>query len=174
MIAPMLSKTFDGQDVTGWLMSEKLDGVRAIWNGQTLVSRNGNAFNAPERFLQALPKDTALDGELYAGKINRQLVVSILRHKTPAYEDWRMICFRVFDAPEIDGGFADRLAAATDAVEDSTVATAIPHRVCAGNADMLAFFHTLIDNRAEGIVLRDPSASYVAGRSGGYLKLKPF
>ena len=63
----MLAEKFENanQDPTGWLMSEKLDGVRAYWNGKTLFSRNGHKFNPPQWWIDALPKDMALDGELF-------------------------------------------------------------------------------------------------------------
>ena len=40
----MLAQTYDPDrdDPTGWLMSEKLDGVRCYWDGSTLYTRNGN------------------------------------------------------------------------------------------------------------------------------------
>ena len=63
----MLAKTWEpeNQDPTGWLISEKLDGVRCFWNGTTMYSRNGNKFYPPQWFLDILPKDIALDGELW-------------------------------------------------------------------------------------------------------------
>lgn len=33
-------------DPTGWWMSEKLDGVRAYWDGEAFVSRRGNQFGS--------------------------------------------------------------------------------------------------------------------------------
>ena len=39
---PMLAEKYDGtQNIENWLMSEKLDGIRCIWDGQRLYSRNG-------------------------------------------------------------------------------------------------------------------------------------
>jgi len=35
------------EDPTGWWMSEKLDGIRAYWNGKQFVSRNGRHLQAP-------------------------------------------------------------------------------------------------------------------------------
>lgn len=58
-------------------MSEKLDGLRAVWNGKILLSRNGNPFYAPEFFTKDLPKDTVLDGELFLGRGMFQKCVSI-------------------------------------------------------------------------------------------------
>jgi DNA ligase-1 len=44
-----LLKTYDEtQDISGWLMSEKLDGMRAIWDEDTLKSRQGNTISAPQ------------------------------------------------------------------------------------------------------------------------------
>ena len=48
-------------------MSEKLDGVRAFWDGKDFYSRNGNRFHAPAYFKEGLPNH-ALDGELWGGK----------------------------------------------------------------------------------------------------------
>ncbi|KAH3768865.1 hypothetical protein DPMN_170081 [Dreissena polymorpha] len=59
----------DGEtDPKDWWMSEKLDGVRAYWNGRCFYSRNGNAFKAPVWFTKDLPKDMHLDEKLYAGR----------------------------------------------------------------------------------------------------------
>ena len=63
----MLAETIEkvGQDPTGWLMSEKLDGIRCFWNGAQMYSRNGKLFYPPKWFTEALPKNLALDGELW-------------------------------------------------------------------------------------------------------------
>ena len=46
-----LLKTYDGsQDVIGWLMSEKLDGIRAVWDGKQLRTKNGNLIHTPKSF----------------------------------------------------------------------------------------------------------------------------
>ena len=43
----ILAETWQGQDVRGWAMSEKLDGVRAYWDGHQLNSRAGYPFQPP-------------------------------------------------------------------------------------------------------------------------------
>jgi DNA ligase-1 len=55
-------------DPTGWLMSEKLDGVRCFWNGKAMYTRNQNIFYPPDWFIAELPKDICLDGELWTGR----------------------------------------------------------------------------------------------------------
>jgi DNA ligase-1 len=66
-ISVMLAQSYDPEknDPTGWLMSEKLDGVRCYWNGSAMYTRNGNLFYPPDWFKQELPNDMALDGELW-------------------------------------------------------------------------------------------------------------
>jgi len=46
--ALLLSETWrDDTNVSGWWLSEKLDGVRAYFDGQHFLSRQGNRFHAP-------------------------------------------------------------------------------------------------------------------------------
>ena len=49
----LLLSDYIGQTVEGWLASEKIDGIRALWNGSQFVSRNGVVFNVPDWFKAA-------------------------------------------------------------------------------------------------------------------------
>jgi len=52
----MLPQVYTQQvDVSGWLMSEKLDGVRGYWDGKRMLSKNGNLFYPPAAFIKNLP-----------------------------------------------------------------------------------------------------------------------
>lgn len=79
-IPVMLAHNYDPDkhDVTGWLMSEKLDGVRCYWNGKNMYTRNGNPFYAPDDWKAKLP-NIALDGELWTNRDDFQKIVSIVR-----------------------------------------------------------------------------------------------
>ena len=91
-------------DPTGWWVSEKYDGLRAYWDGQKLWSRKGNLMHAPEYFLAELPRDIALDGELWIGHGQFEETMSIVRSETPD-ERWKRIRYMVFDAPQAEGTF---------------------------------------------------------------------
>jgi len=54
-------------DPSRYLISEKLDGVRALWDGESLRFRSGRGVMAPAWFLAKLPKQ-ALDGELWMAR----------------------------------------------------------------------------------------------------------
>jgi ATP-dependent DNA ligase len=45
----MLAHKFEPEkhNVIGWMMSEKMDGVRCFWNGKNMYSRNKNLFYPP-------------------------------------------------------------------------------------------------------------------------------
>ena len=165
---PTLAKTYDGQAVSGWLMSEKLDGVRAIWDGEKLISRNGNVFPAPAWFLAQLPTGVMLDGELFMGRGRFQETVGRVR----SGKGWEQIRFHVFDAPAASGGFESRLAYAAGAVAGVAVAEIVPHVRCEGLAHMERYLAGVINLGGEGIMLRNPSAPYRQGRTSDLLKYK--
>jgi DNA ligase 1 len=98
----LLAESWDGViDPTGWLLSEKLDGVRAYWNGERFFSRLGNAFHAPSCFMDGLPT-VPLDGELWMGRKAFQRTLSVVRRHDGG-DQWREVRFLVFDAPATAG-----------------------------------------------------------------------
>ncbi len=90
-------------DPTGWWVSEKLDGVRALWRGDALWPRAGVALGAPAFFTAALPRGVELDGEVFAGRGKFQATVKIVRGGGGAAEVCRGLRFAVLDAPGAPG-----------------------------------------------------------------------
>lgn len=88
-------------------MSEKLDGVRCVWTGKNLITRNGTVLSPPAYFVRAFPNST-LDGELYAGRKNYARVIEIIGSKNTKDEDWLDLTFCVFDAPKINMQYSQR------------------------------------------------------------------
>lgn len=168
----MLAKSYDGGCPVGWLMSEKLDGIRAIWNGSALFTRNGNPIHAPLWFTCALPS-IALDGELWMGRGKFQATVSVVRPNVPDDAEWKGVTYMVFDAPDVSGGFESRLGVASDALSGSPVARVVEHQPCRGRAHMEEFAAKLLALGAEGIMLRAAGSMYERRRSNRLLKYKP-
>ena len=54
----------DTMEPTGWIMTEKYDGMRLYWNGSDFYSRQGNKVKVPDFISSQMPKET-LDGELW-------------------------------------------------------------------------------------------------------------
>lgn len=57
----------EGIDPKGYLISEKYDGVRALWDGRVLRFRSGLTIAAPQAFVERLPA-VQLDGELWLAR----------------------------------------------------------------------------------------------------------
>ena len=161
----------DDFDPTGWLESEKLDGVRAFWNGEVFVSRQGNVYAAPNFFTAKLPHEP-LDGELWTGRSMFQKTISIVKSQSSG-KLWEKILFAVFDAPSLRGGFEQRLAYLKE-LELGQFARVHPHSVCANRAEAEAHLKAAAAAGAEGLMFRKPGSTYEPRRSSTLLKMKPF
>jgi DNA ligase-1 len=161
-------------DPTGWWMSEKYDGLRGYWDGQKLWSRKGNLIHAPDYFLAELPRDIALDGELWIGHGKFEETMSIVRSETPD-DRWKQVRYMVFDAPQAPGTFEQRMQflRATLSVENRFVRIVAQQR-CQGAAQLLAERDRVVREGGEGLMLRQPGSLYEPRRSPTLLKVKPF
>ena len=171
----LLAQTWESDvDLSGWWMSEKLDGVRAYWDGKGFWSRQGNAFLAPEWFIEKLP-DFPLDGELFGGRKAFQRTVSIVR-RTDKSDDWKEMAFVVFDAPAVDAPFEERMKVCQGALEKAGSAYArwLPQEVCRDTEHLRAELARVEALGGEGLMLRKPGSRYEAGRSTTLYKVKSF
>ena len=177
--SPLLAGKWNPEslDPKGWWASEKLDGVRAIWNGVSLNSRLGNEFPAPQWFLDKLPKHHGilLDGELFTGRGNFQDTVSIVRNSN-LHDDWENVVFQVFDYPSCSGVFEERMLGLKKLLQQkkSKYIKMLEHIKVENSGEVLSI-HTRIDSLGgEGVMLRKPKSLYVNGRSNTLLKVKSF
>ncbi len=170
----LLAQTWQNDvDLSGWWMSEKLDGVRAWWDGKTFWSRLGNEFLAPGFFTAGLP-DTPLDGELWAARKKFQRTVSIVRRQDRS-RDWGELTFVVFDAPAFAGPFEERLKEVKRLVGMGVKhATPHPHVPVRDVEQLRAELARIEALGGEGLMLRQPGSAYEAGRSWTLLKVKSF
>ena len=161
-------------DPTGWWMSEKLDGIRAYWDGEGFVSRLGNRFFAPDWFVEDLPADT-LDGELWVGRKMFQKTTSIVRSGA-AGEEWKNVQYVVFDAPNAKGAFETRVAHAQKVLARAAAPHARwhDHVLCEGIAHLREELARVEELGGEGLMLRQPGSAYDVGRSRSLLKVKTF
>jgi DNA ligase 1 len=161
-------------DMTGWWMSEKLDGVRAYWNGRTFLSRLGNELLAPEWFVAALPA-VPLDGELWCGRKKFQQTLGIVRRQD-RNEAWQKVRFLVFDAPAHAAAFEERMVLVRQSLEQARppYAGVHEHQRCEGLEHLKAELARVEAVGGEGLMLRRPGSAYEVGRSSTLLKVKSF
>ena len=172
--AILLAHSWDNaQDVTGWWISEKLDGVRAYWDGTKFLSRLGNVYHAPEYFTAGLP-DYALDGELWIGRGQFQETVSVVRRKNGG-EHWKRVRYLVFDAPDLGSlQFEDRHAHLVKVDALALYVRRVEQALCRGLDHLRAELTRVEELGGEGLMLRQPNSLYAEGRSTTLLKVKSF
>lgn len=171
----LLAHSWDqSQDLTGYWMSEKLDGIRAYWNGKTFISRLGNEFYAPDWFIEGLP-NMILDGELWAGRKKFQRATSIVRRQDRS-DHWKEITYVVFDAPAMAAPFEDRLAEIDKHVspDRTPYARALEQVRCRGMDHLREELDRVEKLGGEGLMMRRPGSKYEVGRSFTLLKVKTF
>jgi DNA ligase-1 len=161
-------------DPTGWWMSEKLDGVRAYWDGSTFWSRLGNEFLAPDWFTKGLPT-TPLDGELWMARGMFQKTVGIVKRQDRG-QLWADIKYVVFDAPDHGGTFEERLQYLHDEVQLGAheFAEALEHIICDGFDHLTRELKRVEELGGEGLMLRQKASTYIGSRSTTLLKVKTF
>ena len=97
-----------GIDLGRYWVSEKLDGVRARWDGARLISRGGRPIQAPAWFLEGFPT-TPLDGELWFGRDSFDQLSAIVRRQAPNDAEWRRVRYMIFELPNAPGSFTHRV-----------------------------------------------------------------
>ncbi|HID46026.1 MAG TPA: DNA ligase [Chromatiaceae bacterium] len=170
----LLEKYQPGMNVNGWLMSEKLDGVRAYWNGRQLLTRQGRVLAAPGWFTESLPS-FELDGELWIGRGGFEETLSIVSRDQP-HSGWRRITYSIFEVPNASGGLRTRLQKLEDYLQTHPVkhVRIIPQTVCRDEQQLMERLDTVVAAGGEGLVLRNPETPYETGRSSNALKVKRF
>lgn len=188
LISPLLSPAFSqvspalllaqhyqqGVDVTKYLISEKYDGVRALWDGKQLISRQGNKINAPNWFTKNLP-NVALDGELWLARGTFDALSGALRKDQPIEAEWQHISYQIFELPNAPGTFETRAKRIVEVVKQAN----LPHLKAVhqfrlkDEAALKLRLKQVVNNGGEGLMLHRADALYTTGRSDDLLKLKP-
>lgn len=160
--------------VADLLVSEKLDGVRARWDGQALWTRGGQRIRVPAGFTRGWPAE-ALDGELWAGRGRFDAVSALVRRADPHDPGWSAVRLWVFDLPGHPGTFEERLAAldALLARHPSPRLARIPQFRLPDARALQARLDAVVAAGGEGLVAHHRHNRYAAGRSPLLFKLKP-
>jgi DNA ligase 1 len=163
------------EPVSAYLVSEKFDGVRAIWTGKQLLTRSGNIINAPDWFTAPLP-DVWLDGELWTTHHDFARLSGIVRTQTPVDVEWQHVSYRVFDMPESELPFEQRYQNYTSLITKLNLPHIKPVRQyrLASKKALQDLLQDKIEHGAEGLILHLASAKHQGGRTQALLKLKPY
>lgn len=173
---PVLAQEWPpGSDPAGWLVSEKYDGVRALWDGERLRFRSGREIgHVPAAWRARLPQEP-LDGELWLGRGRFEAVSALLRRGQADPTAWRDVRYQVFELPAAPGPFSERAARLAQIVAGSGAGFlhAAPQETLADAAALQRRLDAVVAAGGEGLVLHHADAPCQGGRSPWLRKLKP-
>lgn len=170
------AQTYDKKqhNIDNWLMSEKLDGIRAYWNGKELISKNGYKIYAPNWFIKEFP-NFELDGELWTKRGDFENIQNIVSDIKPS-KHWKQITYNIFEVPNAKGNFEKRLEKINSWLinNPNEYIKIIPQIKCKNQAHLESYLEKLVAKKAEGIMIKNPNRDYFHGRSSDILKVKKF
>ncbi len=164
MAMQMHGQDWGGFNLTGWVITEKMDGCRAYWDGKTLYTKSGNVINAPD-ITARLPRWMHLDGEIWAGRGGFETARLFVQYGKPSPH----VRFVAFDAPGRPGGQAQRLDAAR-----ATGVRCVDYTIVSTMRGLRQALEQALSHGAEGFMASAPNRPYVSGRSRYLAKLKSF
>jgi DNA ligase 1 len=158
----------------GFLVSEKFDGVRAVWDGQCLRFRSGREIAAPDWFVRALP-DQPLDGELWLGRGQFDRLSGLVRQQRPDDNGWRAVRYLVFDAPGQAGTFEVRWSALEPVIEAAKQPwlQRVAQSWVNDRTALQQRLQAVVSAGGEGLVLHRADALWQSGRTQALFKFKP-
>ncbi len=163
---------YKDQNISGWLMSEKLDGIRAYWDGKKLVTRQDKVFHPPASFIKNFPP-FELDGELWSKRGDFENVQSIVLDEI-SETPWEQITYNIFEVPHAKGDFLSRLEKAQIYITQNNLSHVriIEQKICHTKKQLDEFLKNIIAKGGEGVMIKDGSKDYFEGRSNSVLKVK--
>lgn len=172
-------RLLENGSLEGYVMSEKFDGIRALWDGKTLKSRTDKAFGAPKCWTQHLPP-FALDGELFIGRGKFEEVLSAVSKSE--CEAWQSVKYLIFDVPKASGTLMQRLSvlenylATRQNADDKSAQplVIIKQRQIHSKKELEKALKEVVNLGGEGLVVRKNSAPYESFRTKNALKLKNY
>lgn len=170
------------KNFNGYLMSEKLDGVRGIWEAGKFKTRQDNPIHTPSYFTYNFPS-FKLDGELWIARAKFDEVSALIRSGSLDSSLWKSVTYNVFDVPNACEEFkltpctlSNRLKVLERYLQQNPnpyikIIKQIPIK---DQEHLKEFYKDIIFNKGEGVVIRKDFAPYEKGRSKNALKLKPY
>ncbi len=162
-------------NLSEYWVSEKLDGIRAIWDGSSLRTRGGRELKAPAWFTRPLPS-YAVEGELWAGRGNFHLVQQTVLDQTPVENAWQKMRFVLFDLPTDSESYAHRylrLSKWVQPLKGSHIELIEQHKIDSEIA-LMAKLDAIVEQGGEGVMLKRIDSLYQSGRSSDLVKLKKY
>jgi len=164
-------------DISLYYVSEKLDGVRGYWDGEKLLTRQGNLIHSPSWFTQHWPP-FPIDGELWLERGKFQALLScVSKHSAEENKStscWQYVRFMMFDLPKHQGDFNERVNRMQHLLlQAPSPYLAMIKQIRLNEVSTLEKkLNKVIEQQGEGLMLHLASAHYQIGRNSALMKLK--
>ncbi|HEV2609228.1 MAG TPA: DNA ligase [Noviherbaspirillum sp.] len=171
----LLAKHFaEIHDPADYLISEKLDGVRAYWDGTQLRFRSGRQIHAPAWFTAPFPAQ-GLDGELWMGRRSFERLSAAVRRQEPVDAEWKEVVYHLYELPGGEGSFSERIARLQTIAANAAVPwlQVLPQVRVKDHATLKRKLALVVRDGGEGLMLHRADAMWQTGRSDVLLKMKP-
>lgn len=181
-----------------WYISEKYDGIRAIWDGEKFVSRGQKVFTyVPDFFTKLMPPGIALDGEIWISRNNfkevsklSNLKIGSSRTKKQIDDIWKgtnnhnSVKYMVYDLPNNIHPFEIRMNFLEQIIKDRNYVWNQDENILdcpikftkqtkiESMKQLIDTYTNLTSDGAEGVMLRAPNSPYETKRSKYLLKYK--
>ncbi len=170
-------------DFSKYYISEKYDGIFAIWDGKNLKSKNKNIIKAPKNWLVNFPEFT-LYGELWSGYDSFSKTLSIIskdlekesKNQNIAKDSWDKVEFYVFDVLGVceNCPLNKRLEILKDYLQKNSndKIKIIPQIKVKNKNELESFYKEVLQKGGEGVIIRQDSLNEVAYKYKSFLDNK--
>ncbi len=164
-----------GVNLDEYLVSEKLDGIRAYWNGKDIISKQGNIIKAPNCFTLNFPEEH-LEGELWIERGKFEEVLGIVKKENSSCQDWQKVKLMLFDLPNSKIRFDERFSQMQKIVKNinSQHLQVIDQFKVENHQALEAKLQKITKQGGEGLMLHKINSFYQANRNDNVLKYKTY
>ncbi|WP_223810191.1 MULTISPECIES: DNA ligase [unclassified Campylobacter] len=175
-------KNFNDENIKVFMMSEKLDGVRGIWDTKSFKSRKNYIIKVPSDFINNYPP-FELDGEFFIQRASFDEISSLIRSDDITNKLWERASFNVFDVPNACKEFnlnpctlENRLNILKEYLEKypNSRLKIIPQIKIQNLAHLKTYYEEILKKGGEGLIIRKNELDYEKKRSNLAFKFKPF
>lgn len=159
----------DNINISDYLVSEKLDGVRGFWDGKRLYSKNENLYYPPDDFVKNFPP-FAIDGELYCDAEFEDIISDVKKSK------FQCVKLYVFEVPNQKGNLEQRLQVLKDYLKiyPNDNIKIIPQLNFKNKDEFFKYFDDITKNGAEGVVLHKKDTDFDTKKGDNIIKFKKY
>lgn len=156
------------ENIESYAISEKFDGVRGIWDGKEMFSKNGKKLAIPPCFAEKLAILELKDGEFVEGELWADYgkfaeVSSLARRKNPTCAEFESVKYLIFNAQLNESSdFLANLSKIQSILESHKtpqIRTITQHKF-SSSKELQDFFDAVVAKGGEGVILRDSHTAF--------------